>query len=102
MLREGPRLPATAYETGDWLHTGVYLALPGHRVLLFPGAPADPDVIATVERRGGQVLIVDAHGRDRRSSDHPPRDRGLGRGGADRRRRLWVRARRSRQGALSH
>ncbi len=60
MLREGPRLPATAYETGDWLHTGVYLALPGHRVLLFPGAPADPDVIATVERRGGQVLIVDA------------------------------------------
>lgn len=60
MLREGPRLPATAYDTGDWLHTGVYLALPGHRVLLFPGAPADPDVIATVERRGGQVLIVDA------------------------------------------
>ncbi len=60
MLREGPRLPATAYDTGDWLHTGVYLALPGHRVLLFPGAAADRDVIETVERRGGQVLIVGA------------------------------------------
>lgn len=60
MLREGPRLPATAYDTGDWLHTGVYLALPGHRVLLFSGAAADRDVIDTVERRGGQVVIVDA------------------------------------------
>ena len=38
MLREAPRLPATAHDTGDWLHTAVYLAIPGHRVLLFPGA----------------------------------------------------------------
>ena len=37
MLREAPRLPAHAYETGDWLHTGVYLALPGHRVAAVPG-----------------------------------------------------------------
>jgi glutamine---fructose-6-phosphate transaminase (isomerizing) len=58
MLREAPRLPATAYDSGDWLHTGVYLALPGHRVLRFPGAAADAEVTATVERRGGRVLDV--------------------------------------------
>jgi glutamine---fructose-6-phosphate transaminase (isomerizing) len=58
MLREAPRLPATAHDTGDWLHTAVYLALPGHRALLFPGAAADAEVIATIERRGGMVIPV--------------------------------------------
>jgi len=58
MLREAPRLPAVAHDTGDWLHTAVYLAIPGHRVLLFPGAFADAEVNATVERRGGMVLPV--------------------------------------------
>ncbi len=58
MLREAPRLPATAHDTGDWLHTAVYLAIPGHRVLLFPGAAADAEVIATIERRGGRVISV--------------------------------------------
>jgi glutamine---fructose-6-phosphate transaminase (isomerizing) len=58
MLREAPRLPAVAHDTGDWLHTAVYLAIPGHRVLLFPGAAADAEVIAAVERRGGMVLSV--------------------------------------------
>ncbi|MEO5883918.1 MAG: SIS domain-containing protein [Candidatus Limnocylindrales bacterium] len=58
MLREAPRLPARAWDTTDWLHTGVYLALPGHRVTLFPGSAADDDVIATVERRGGAVVSV--------------------------------------------
>jgi hypothetical protein len=33
MLREAPRLPAVAHDTGDWLHTAVYLAIPGHRVV---------------------------------------------------------------------
>jgi glucosamine--fructose-6-phosphate aminotransferase (isomerizing) len=56
MLREAPRLPATAHDTGDWLHTAVYLALPGHRALLFPGAAADAEFIATIERRGGVVI----------------------------------------------
>lgn len=56
MLREAPRLPATAHETGDWLHTAVYLALPGHRGLLFPGAAADAEVIDTIERRGGRIF----------------------------------------------
>ena len=58
MLREAPRLPATAHDTGDWLHTAVYLAIPGHRVLLFAGAAADAEVTATVERRGGMVISV--------------------------------------------
>ena len=58
MLREAPRLPATAHDTGDWLHTAVYLAIPGHRVLLFPGSTADDEVIATVERRGGTVITM--------------------------------------------
>lgn len=56
MLREAPRLPATAYATADWLHTGVYLALPGHRALLLPGSPSDDEVVRTVERRGGAVV----------------------------------------------
>jgi fructoselysine-6-P-deglycase FrlB-like protein len=55
MVREAPRLPAVAYETGEWLHTGVYRALPGHRVVLFEGSAADAEVVATVERRGGEV-----------------------------------------------
>lgn len=58
MLREAPRLSATAHDTSDWLHTAVYLALPGHRALLFPGAAADAEVIATIERRGGTVMSV--------------------------------------------
>jgi fructoselysine-6-P-deglycase FrlB-like protein len=55
MFREAPRLPAHAWETGEWLHTGVYLALPGHRAVLFEGSPADAEVVATIERRGGEV-----------------------------------------------
>ncbi|MDH4142251.1 MAG: iron dicitrate transport regulator FecR, partial [Chloroflexota bacterium] len=59
MLREAPRLPARAGETGDWLHTAVYLALPGHRALLYPGSAGDAEVIDTIVRRGGEVLRVD-------------------------------------------
>ncbi len=58
MLREAPRLPAHAYDSGDWLHTGVYLAMPGHRILLYPGAASDDEVIDTVARRGGVVSRV--------------------------------------------
>jgi glucosamine--fructose-6-phosphate aminotransferase (isomerizing) len=58
MLREAPRLPAHASETGDWLHTGVYLALPGHRALLYPGAAADAEVLATIRRRAGGVVSI--------------------------------------------
>ena len=56
MLREAPRLPAHAFETADWLHVGVYLALPGHRLVLLPGSPADDEVVDTIQRRGGSVV----------------------------------------------
>lgn len=56
MLRELPRLPAHAGETGEWLHTAVYLAWPGHRLLRLPGSPADDEVEATVLRRGGALV----------------------------------------------
>lgn len=58
MLREAPRLPAAAHDTGDWLHTAVYLALPGHRALHFPGAAADAEVVDAIERRGGRVVTI--------------------------------------------
>lgn len=58
MLREGPRLPAHAYETADWLHIGVYLAWPGHAVLRYPGSAADGELDAVLGRRG--VAPVDA------------------------------------------
>ena len=64
MLREAPRLPAAGHDTADWLHTAVYLAIPGHRVLLFPGSAADAEVIATVERRGGVVIPMPRVGTD--------------------------------------
>jgi fructoselysine-6-P-deglycase FrlB-like protein len=59
MLREAPRLPAHAFETGEWLHTGVYLALPGHRAVLFPGSPSDAELMHTVRRRGGEVVVIE-------------------------------------------
>jgi glucosamine--fructose-6-phosphate aminotransferase (isomerizing) len=58
MLREAPRLPAVSHETGDWLHTGVYLGLPGHRALLFAGSEADDEVVGTIDRRGGETIVV--------------------------------------------
>jgi fructoselysine-6-P-deglycase FrlB-like protein len=58
MLREAPRLPAHAASTTDWLHTGVYLAWAGHRVVLFPGSPADEEVVDTVARRGAGLATV--------------------------------------------
>ena len=58
LLREAPRLPAHAYETSDWLHTAVYLALPRHRAVLLTGSPADAEVIDTIRRRGGEVVTI--------------------------------------------
>jgi len=62
MLREAPRLPAHAWETAEWLHVGVYLALPGHRAVIFDGSPADREVVDTVERRGGGVVRMPDQG----------------------------------------
>jgi hypothetical protein len=56
MLREAPRLDAHAHETGDWLHTAIYTAFPGHRALLIPGSPRDEDVVRTIRQRGGTTI----------------------------------------------
>ena len=58
MLREAPRLPAVPHDTADWLHTAVYLALPGHRSLLFTGSTSDAEVVATIRRRRGETVVV--------------------------------------------
>lgn len=64
MLREAPRLPAHAFETADWLHTGVYLAWSGHQVVTYSGSPADDEVATTLGRRGAQGSVVVAHAGD--------------------------------------
>ncbi|HYO45031.1 MAG TPA: SIS domain-containing protein [Candidatus Limnocylindrales bacterium] len=58
MLREAPRIPAVAFDTGDWLHTGLHTLLPGDPVLIFAGSPADAEVISTIQARGGLAVVV--------------------------------------------
>jgi glucosamine--fructose-6-phosphate aminotransferase (isomerizing) len=58
MLREGPRLPASAWDTGDWLHVGQYTLVPGDPVLLLAGSPADAEAVAVIRARGGRVVAV--------------------------------------------
>ena len=58
MLREGPRLRASAHEASDWLHTAIYTALPGYRALLLPGI-TDPDrLIGVIKGRGGAAAAA--------------------------------------------
>jgi fructoselysine-6-P-deglycase FrlB-like protein len=59
MLREGPRIPADATETGDWLHVDVYLTKhPGYRALLFPGSRFDPEVLRWAAERASTIVAV--------------------------------------------
>jgi fructoselysine-6-P-deglycase FrlB-like protein len=58
MLREAPRIPAVAFDTGEWLHVGLYTLFPGDPVLLLAGADADGEVIETIRARGGRVVLV--------------------------------------------
>jgi glucosamine--fructose-6-phosphate aminotransferase (isomerizing) len=61
MLREGPRVPADANETGDWLHVDVYLSRhPGYRALLFPGSRFDAGVMAWARERASTIVAVGA------------------------------------------
>lgn len=70
MLREAPRIPAVAFETGDWLHVGLYTLYLGDTVLLYAGSPADAEAIAAIHARGGVVVVV---GPDRDGADvHVP------------------------------
>lgn len=58
MFREAPRIPAIAFDTGDWLHVGLYTAMSGDGVLLVSGSPSDDEAIGVVHARGGRVVVV--------------------------------------------
>ncbi|MDH2430069.1 SIS domain-containing protein [Sphaerisporangium sp. TRM90804] len=59
MVREGPRRPATACETGDWAHVDVYLTKTlDYRAILFPGSRYDEQAMDWARRRGSAVLAV--------------------------------------------
>jgi glutamine---fructose-6-phosphate transaminase (isomerizing) len=61
MLREGPRRPSHACETGDWSHVDVYLTKTlDYRMLLLPGSPWDPELLRWTADRGTTVVTVGA------------------------------------------
>lgn len=59
MLREGPRRPGYACETGDWSHIDVYLTkTTDYRMLLMAGSPWDDQAMDWVRERGSTVVAV--------------------------------------------
>lgn len=69
MLREGPRRPAYACETGDWSHIDVYLTkTTDYRMLLLAGSAWDGQAMDWVRERGSTVVAVGAPVEGARSS----------------------------------
>ncbi len=60
MFREAPRIEALPFDTGDWLHAGLYTLFPGDAVLLLTGSPADEEAVAMIRARGGSIVSVGA------------------------------------------
>lgn len=61
MLREGPRLPAIACETGDWSHIDVYLTKStDYRMLLLPGSQWEPQLLDWCRQRDSTVVALGA------------------------------------------
>ena len=59
MIREGPRLPASACETGDWAHVDVYLTRTiDYRAVLFAGSRWDAQALEWLAKRGSTVVAV--------------------------------------------
>ena len=59
MLREGPRLPAVACETGDWSHVDVYLTKStDYRMLLLAGSKWEPELLRWVTERGSTLVAI--------------------------------------------
>jgi glucosamine--fructose-6-phosphate aminotransferase (isomerizing) len=58
MFREASRIAALPFDTGDWLHVGLYTLFPGDAVLLIAGAPADAEAISAIHARGGRAVVV--------------------------------------------
>jgi fructoselysine-6-P-deglycase FrlB-like protein len=61
MVREVPRLAASACETGDWSHIDVYLTKTlDYRMLLFAGSKWQPELFKWCAERGSKVCMVGA------------------------------------------
>ncbi len=61
MLREGPRRPAVASETGEWSHVDVYLTkTQDYRMLLLPGSRYESELLRWTGERGSTVVAVGA------------------------------------------
>ena len=61
MIREGPRLPAVACETGDWAHVDVYLTKTlDYRAVVFPGSRWDRQAVDWLQRRRATFVAVGA------------------------------------------
>ena len=59
MLREGPRRPSHACESGDWSHVDVYLTKNlDYRMLFIPGSPWDRELLRWTVERGSTVVAV--------------------------------------------
>lgn len=59
MLREGPRLPAIACETGDWSHVDVYLTkTTDYRMLLLAGSRWEAQLMDWCTQRGSTVVAA--------------------------------------------
>jgi hypothetical protein len=59
MLREGPRRPSHACETGDWSHVDVYLTKTlDYRMLLLPGSAHEPELLRWVAERGCTLVAA--------------------------------------------
>jgi glutamine---fructose-6-phosphate transaminase (isomerizing) len=60
MLREVPRVPAYACETGDWSHVDVYLTKrAGYRALLLPGSAYEDELREWQAERGFTVVTAE-------------------------------------------
>ncbi len=59
MLREVPRVPAYACETGDWSHVDVYLTKrPGYRALVLAGSAYEAELMEWAAERRFAVVSV--------------------------------------------
>ena len=78
MLRESPRLPSVACETGDWSHVDVYLTKSlDYRAILFPGSKWEDQLFEWTRSRGSKVVTIgfehpDAEVQLRYSNDSNP------------------------------
>lgn len=62
LFREGPRINADVTDAGDWLHVGLYTALPGYRAVLLSGTPYDDELVEVIHGRGGKIVTVGTAG----------------------------------------